>query len=1076
MKKLAIFLFLTVATLAGIYSQSTDTFNIIFSNNFENNTIGTYDNSEWLRDWNRPDWSNREVPPQIRQDTDPENGTKVMRLNFPEGCLGPSEGGTQWTTMLNNTYKEIYFSYRIKFNPGFEWVLGGKVPGFRAGPPWPGFCPPPWDNGFVGLLMWKPSQIVYYYYHHDQKSNYGDTRYWDYKIQSGKWYTITARAVMNTVDTAGGNKDGILEGFINGKLVCQITGLRLRNLESVGLDRIIIASFFGGDSDDWRAKRDEWIDYDDFYVYTYNDNIDVPRGNTTSPSGRVLILPVGNGQSLAGGGENPEDTIPSIKINAYGHDLNNVNAHFKLLVNNEFIGETYVTSNEQTYTFKLDSQINDYDTVDIVFDNDEYISGVGDRNLFITSITANNTQYYPDNKNVVFVYDQDVLDGMDIKYGSSYVSWNGQLVFFLGEYEVKLEDVYPLFKPGETADNNPPVVSNKSFIIPDNMQTGTSVGTVAATDPDTDQQLSYSIIGGNLNSAFTINESDGELSVNNPADIKSTDVFSLLVEAMDDGQGNLSDTGLITINVQHIDTTALNNQPLISDQEFSINEDDDFSSLEMKIAAIDPDDGQSLTYSILSGNDKGAFYLNSTSGKLTVSNSSKLDFQDQLEIDLNVQVQDDGEGFLKNSATVTVNLIPEITTFYIDPQNTNDASEDGSIEHPYDSWSDISWEEGNSYLQKKGTTANEGKINIYANNVTLGAYGEGESPVINSSATDFAIRAFEKSDITIKDLKIIADEAISCIYFLGASCDNNLVEKCYLEGADNGLRIIDGKTITLRYNTFYGNTDAIYSYAETTKIYYNVFKENDTGVNISSYLSSTEIYNNVFYDNTKGVSTSYSSLTIYNNIFYLLDKGDQAINHQMDNLVSDNNIFYPEQDGFLDIDNKKYSTLYDFQQSKGLDLNSYTSDPLFKDIYDDNFNVEPESPAIDRGRDVGLLMDFYGYSVPSGREPDIGLIESLEDNIVSSVDPFGMGGNDESPLIFPNPSDGRFKIKFSSTNFLTSELQVKDMSGNLVYRNYISSDDIDPTTQIDISHVPNGIYLLMLAIDDKVYTQRIIIN
>jgi hypothetical protein len=429
--------------------------------------------------------------------------------------------------------------------------------------------------------------------------------------------------------------------------------------------------------------------------------------------------------------------------------------------------------------------------------------------------------------------------------------------------------------------------------------------------------------------------------------------------------------------------------------------------------------------------------------------------------------------FTGGDTTVVIDS-PPATDYYIDPGNVNDPREDGSKAHPYDSWGDVTWEEGKSYLQKRGTTANEGKINIYTGNVTLGAYGEGERPEISSLASDFAIKAFEKSNVTIKDLSIVAGEAISCIYFLGTTCDSNLIENCHLEGADNGARIIDGKTITLRYNTFSSNSDAIYSFAETTKIYYNVFKENDTGINISSYLSSTEIYNNVFYDNTRGVSTSYSSLTIYNNIFYLQDKGDQAINHRMDNLVSDNNIFYPEQDGFLDIGDKKYSSLYSYQQSTGLDLNSFTSDPLFKDVYNDNFAVESSSPAIDAGRDVGIYMDFYGYSVPSGKQPDIGLIESLDDNIVSSIETFGSSDESESPLIFPNPSDGRFKISFSGTDFFTSELQIKDMAGNLIYSNHRQHEYLDSVLRIDISHLPDGIYQVILTINDKVYTRRIV--
>ena len=198
-------------------------------------------------------------------------------------------------------------------------------------------------------------------------------------------------------------------------------------------------------------------------------------------------------------------------------------------------------------------------------------------------------------------------------------------------------------------------------------------------------------------------------------------------------------------------------------------------------------------------------------------------------------------------------------------------------------------------------------------------------------------------------------------------------------------------------------------------------------------------------------------MTIYNNIFYLTGSGDQAINHKMDNLVSDNNIFFPEQDGFLDINDEKYSSLYDYQQSSGLDLNSF---------------------SINAGKDVGIYMDFYGYNVPYGGAPDIGLIELLNDHqgIASSV--FDYNSNDDSPLIFPNPSNGIFKISFDYTNFQTSELQIKDVTGNLIYQDYMNADDLNQSAQmeIDITYASKGIYVVLVAIDDKVYSQRIIVN
>jgi hypothetical protein len=932
MKKLGllILLFSISASMYLIHAQVNDTFNIIYNHNFNDNTLGIYANKEWQRDFWYPEWSDRDVPPVIMIDAnDTVNPTKVMEWSFPEGAVGPREGGGQWNVVLGQSYYEGYFSYDIMLKPGFNFVLGGKIPGLKGGPKKSG-QPPEWNEGFTGSLMWKANGLVRFYsYHHDQPSQYGQAINWRNYLEPGEWHNITIRCVMNTIGKDSGNYDGILEGFFDGKLSCQRTNMRFRNINSIGIDELKIYSFFGGSGDEWAATKDEWIRVDNFVFFTYKNNVDVPRGNQPSSWDRTLILPK----------------------------------------------------------------------------------------------KSNSTR-----------------------------------------------------KQDEIA-NSPPAVQNHNFTIPDNFTNGTSVGTVIASDPNTDQQLNYSILSGNTDNTFIIDESNGEISVSSSTSLKSSDTFNLLIEVTDNGLGNLSDTGLITINIQHIDIIAANSKPIISDQEFTIKEEDILGNLAMKINALDPDSGQNLSYSITSGNQNNIFNLNQSSGILTVSDTTKLNFQKETEYVLNVQVMDDGEGYLTSSAIVSINLLAKIKTFYIDPTNENDPLENGSINHPFNSWNDVSWEEGHSYLQKRGTTTNENKINVYASNITLGSYGEGEYPVINSSASDFAIRIFEKSNVTIQNLKVVADNAISCIYFLGSTCNNNLVENCILEDADNAVRAIDGKTITLKYNTFSNNNDAIYSYAETTQIYYNIFKENYTAINISSSLSTTEIYNNVFYDNTVGVSNSYSSLKIYNNIFYLADKGDQAINNRLDNLVSDNNIFYPEQNDFLDIGDEKYSTLYDYQKSLGLDLSSFSSDPLFTDIYNDNFSVEPESPAIDAGRDIGITVDFSGYQVPYGIKTDIGISESMLENrdfLISTG--FADNAVSDEPYVYPNPSDGKFNVFFNDMNCFISEIHIRDISGRLIYRKHIDLDNDYNPIDVDISSLPNGTYLVFMITYDKIYKESFVKN
>lgn len=276
-------------------SQIIDTdklFDIHFIQNFEDNTVGPYhdNDDEWSADWNHPSWSNR-PPSEIIQTTDYVNN-KNLKFFFPQGSVGPETGGGHWHVPLNTSLEELYLTYRIRFKEGFDWVNGGKMPGIRGGPEWSDHGPPGWSDGFYFLLMWANYPgIDFYYYHHDQTAEYGSSKAWDDNITTGVWYTITLRLVMNSVGDTGGYSNGIAEGFINGKLSCQLTNVKFRNLSEIGIDNLLIASFFGGSGEDFAATQDENIEFDDFYAFTYKPGVDVPQGRTPSTSDRILYLP-----------------------------------------------------------------------------------------------------------------------------------------------------------------------------------------------------------------------------------------------------------------------------------------------------------------------------------------------------------------------------------------------------------------------------------------------------------------------------------------------------------------------------------------------------------------------------------------------------------------------------------------------------------------------------------------------------------------------------------------------------------------------------------------------------------------
>lgn len=84
-----------------------------------------------------------------------------------------------------------------------------------------------------------------------------------------------------------------------------------------------------------------------------------------------------------------------------------------------------------------------------------------------------------------------------------------------------------------------------------------------------------------------------------------------------------------------------------------------------------------------------------------------------------------------------------------------------------------------------------------------------------------------------------------------------------------------------------------------------------------------------------------------------------------------NNIYYqvdPTQPIVYVLENYTMDEWSEYQTETGWDLNSPTpQDPMFVDPLNDDFHLQPGSPAIDAGMDVGL--PFQGIA------PDIGAYE-----------------------------------------------------------------------------------------------------
>ncbi len=104
--------------------------------------------------------------------------------------------------------------------------------------------------------------------------------------------------------------------------------------------------------------------------------------------------------------------------------------------------------------------------------------------------------------------------------------------------------------------------------------------------------------------------------------------------------------------VSYLYRNTTNHPPLVSEQVFSIDENNGVNNSVGTVVASDPEN-EELAFSIASGNESGAFSVEESSGILKIVNSSPLDFETNPVFTLNVDVTD---GVLTSTETVTINL------------------------------------------------------------------------------------------------------------------------------------------------------------------------------------------------------------------------------------------------------------------------------------------------------------------------------------------------------------------------------------------------------------------------------------
>ncbi len=201
--------------------------------------------------------------------------------------------------------------------------------------------------------------------------------------------------------------------------------------------------------------------------------------------------------------------------------------------------------------------------------------------------------------------------------------------------------------------NEAPVVEPAVFLVTEGTPAGTSLGQVSASEPDTDlnQTISFSIVGGPDQSAFSIDSVTGLITLvdEDAINFETASELRFTVRISDSATPSL-----FTDYQQIVRVIDQNDLPVVATTEISLNENPT-SRVIAQLQAIDPDAGQTHTFELLGGTGTDLFAVR-RSGEVVVREGVTIDFEQGSSYTLIVRTIDSGAPPLVAEATINVTI------------------------------------------------------------------------------------------------------------------------------------------------------------------------------------------------------------------------------------------------------------------------------------------------------------------------------------------------------------------------------------------------------------------------------------
>lgn len=231
---------------------------------FNQHKTGYYQGDLLKQDWKNVSWDGTRQRARVLAE---RNHNKFIRVSYPKSGVGPTKSGSQFLVPIPES-EAYYLSFRVRFNRGFDFKKGGKLPGLASGYGKYSNGKIPRDGkGWTARLMWieEGELVPYLYYVGMPKANrWGEFWKMQSYIKPNQWHTITQYIRLNK----GGQRNGTYSIWIDGKRVTHKTNMLWRYGNYGKIDSFLFSTYHGGASAPWAPRWHSFADFDDFIIAT----------------------------------------------------------------------------------------------------------------------------------------------------------------------------------------------------------------------------------------------------------------------------------------------------------------------------------------------------------------------------------------------------------------------------------------------------------------------------------------------------------------------------------------------------------------------------------------------------------------------------------------------------------------------------------------------------------------------------------------------------------------------------------------------------------------------------------------